>query len=100
MSHRASRLRHEVNEFFDAPDQRGFQVIPVTDRRADALPRFGDVGLIGMWPAGSRADAVLPLDVSWHRWPHLEAEPVWFDRLPNVHIGVAHHQRVGATGST
>ena len=63
------RLRDEVDEFLDPPDQFRLQVGPVADRAADALPGLGDVRLGAMRPSQGLADAVLPFDAAGHRRP-------------------------------
>ena len=58
---RAQRLGDEVDQLLHPADQRRVEVGPVPHPAADAPPRRGDVGLVGVRPAQGVADPVLPV---------------------------------------
>ena len=87
-------MRHEVDQFLDSADERGFKVIPVPDAAADPLPRSGGVGLLGVRPAKSPAHTLLPIHAFRHHRPGGDAEPAGVDGLPDVDAGMADDERV------
>ncbi len=88
---------HEVDELLDAAKQGRLEVGIGSNGAEDALPRGGNVGLVGVWPPECLADAVLPLDTARNLRPRIQPDARRLDRLPDVDEWVADHQNELAT---
>src|ERR1700737_4611635 len=91
---------HEVDQLFDAADERRLEIVPIPHPAPDPLPRSGDVGLLGVRPAKGPAHTTLPGLAARNQRPRRDAQPAWRDRLPDVDERMADDQRVHAAGAT